>query len=140
MANRNLVKHLLGLFAEVVTITTPSPGFWNGDRDGEREKDLRRERENIGEADARHLASAVARALFHAEGMKGGSGGREKSKHVHATLALAFLIKKRGDYAVSLGADGGGRGGTRGGEMREGQKKAEFLPSTREILEWKGQG
>jgi len=67
----------------------------------------------------------VARGIFHTDE----SGrGKNSSRNLHATLALAFLVKKRGEYVTSMG-----RGGN--GEERE---EAGFLPSTREILEWKG--
>lgn len=100
-ANRNLTKHLLTLFAEMVTKRDEKGGA------------------AIGEADARSLASSVARAMFHLEE---GGGAKGNQKNVHATLALAFLVKKRGEYLSSLG----GRG------------KAAFLPSTKEMLAWKG--
>ncbi|KAK3353956.1 Rho GTPase activation protein [Lasiosphaeria hispida] len=95
--NRSVVKHLLGVFAGVVT-------RW----------------ERVDEADARQLAAGVAGAVFQNTGEdKGGKKG------VHATLALAFLIKKRGEYEVEVG--------------KRREKKEGFLPSTREIMEWKGQ-
>ncbi|KAK4449787.1 hypothetical protein QBC34DRAFT_83300 [Podospora aff. communis PSN243] len=107
-ANRNLTKHLLTLFADTVT---------KRDSKG---------RPHILDADARNLASAVARAMFHTD-----ESGRAKksSRDVHATLALAFLIKKRGEYDMSMGR----------GQAGEAKEEAGFLPSTREILEWKGQ-
>ncbi|KAK1758827.1 hypothetical protein QBC47DRAFT_96227 [Echria macrotheca] len=101
VANRNLTKHLLTLFAESVT-----------SRNGKGQRD-------IGEADARNLAAAVSRAFFH---LDDGGGAKGNTKNVHATLALAFLIRKRGDYLRSLG----------------GREDGAFLPSTREMMEWKG--
>ncbi|KAL2163890.1 hypothetical protein VTH06DRAFT_3102 [Thermothelomyces fergusii] len=115
-ANRNLTKHLLTVFAEV----------------------LLGARGDISDADARQLASAVSRAMFHhdADGMMGDSKGKDQIKNkavrrnVQATLALAFLIKKRGEYAMSL----------RKAAIEDASKRASqmFLPSTQEILEWKG--
>ncbi|KAK0641389.1 Rho GTPase activation protein [Cercophora newfieldiana] len=107
-ANRNLTKHLLTLFAETVT---------RRDSKG---------RPHISEADARNLASAVSRAMFHTD--ESGKG-KNSTKNVHATLALAFLLKKRGEYVASLGK----------GEKGEEKEEPGFLPSTREILEWKRQ-
>ncbi|KAL2259875.1 hypothetical protein VTK26DRAFT_6302 [Humicola hyalothermophila] len=118
-ANRNLTKLLLTLFAEVLLSASG----------------------RITDADARQFASAVSGALFHqsADGTLGGGDGRGKSpfprKNVQPTLALAFLIKKRGEYAVSLlGADGG-KSGSKSSKKRT---SALFLPSTKEMLEWKG--
>lgn len=132
-ANRNLAKHLLTLFAEVLIAAT-------GD---------------ISEADARQLAASVSRAMFHQDleaGVPGGQGGeggggsghgdRRASRdvkrtaaaprrNVQPTLALAFLIRKRGEYAVSLSQRAAGSGSKR---------ESKFLPSTREMLEWKGVG
>ena len=113
--NRNLTKHLLTLFAEVLLAAT-----------GE-----------ITEADARQLASAVSRAMFHQD-MDGSSLNgniREQRKqpvrrNVQPTLALAFLIKKRGEYAVSLGQAAASNASKRDSKM--------FLPSTKEMMEWKG--
>ncbi|KAK0627387.1 hypothetical protein B0T14DRAFT_135395 [Immersiella caudata] len=107
-ANRNLTKHLLTLFAETVT---------KGDSKG---------RPHILDADARNLAAAVARAMFHTD--ETGSG-KKSSRNVHATLALAFLIKKRGEYDISMER----------GQAGETKEEVGFLPSTREILEWRGQ-
>lgn len=94
-ANRNLVKLLLTLFAEIVTRRD-----WMG-------------KGAIAEVDARNLASAVSSALFHLE------EGKERNKSLHATLALAFLIRKRGE---DLQAEEGG----------------ESMPRTREMTWWKG--
>ncbi|KAK4202362.1 hypothetical protein QBC40DRAFT_252195 [Triangularia verruculosa] len=114
-ASRNLVKHLLALFAEVLIQAT-------GD---------------ITEADSRHLASAVSRALFHqdtdASVVAGGipstvSKKKTNKKNVHPTLALAFLIKKRGEYSATLGK------ATNMGTKRDTQ----FLPTTKEMMQWKG--
>jgi len=114
-ANRNLTKHLLTLFAEVLLATT-----------GE-----------ISEADSRQLASAVSRAMFHhdADGSSLDNKGRDPRKkptrrNVQPTLALAFLIKKRGEYAVSLSKAAGDDASKRDSKL--------FLPSTKEMLEWKG--
>ncbi len=119
-ASRNLTKHLLTLFAEVLLAAAGG----------------------ISEADARQLASAVARGMFHQEveggnsgvgGNGGGDGKGKKRRNVQPTLALAFLIKKRGEYALSLseaaGAGAGSKRDTRG-----------FLPSTQEMMEWKSVG
>ncbi|KAL2020611.1 hypothetical protein VTK56DRAFT_8101 [Thermocarpiscus australiensis] len=117
-ANRNLTKHLLTLFAEVLLAATGG----------------------ISEADARQFASGVSRAMFHQDADTGVTTGSADSrirdqqrkstkKNVHPILALAFLIKKRGEYAISLGKASGN------GSKRETKM---FLPSTREILEWKG--
>ncbi|KAH6857137.1 hypothetical protein B0I37DRAFT_369255 [Chaetomium sp. MPI-CAGE-AT-0009] len=114
-ANRNLTKHLLTLFAEVLLA---GAGV-------------------INEADARHLAAAVSRAMFHhdADGASlEGKGKDQKRKparrNVQPTLALAFLIKKRGEYAVSLSAAAKSDAARRDSKM--------FLPSTKEMMEWKG--
>ncbi|KAK4180634.1 hypothetical protein QBC36DRAFT_19583 [Triangularia setosa] len=113
-AARNLVKHLLALFAEVLLQTTG----------------------NITEADSRHFASAVSRALFHqdtdasvvAGGAPAVSKKKTNKKNVHPTLALAFLIKKRGEYSAMLGK-----------AMNMGTKRdTQFLPTTKEIMQWKG--
>ncbi|KAL2173087.1 Rho GTPase activation protein [Thermothelomyces heterothallicus CBS 202.75] len=114
-ANRNLTKYLLTVFAEV----------------------LLGARGEINEADARQLASAVSRAMFHhdADGVVLDNKGKDQKKkpfrrNVQPTLALAFLIKKRGEYAMSLSKAAGEDASKRHSQM--------FLPSTREILEWKG--
>jgi hypothetical protein len=113
--NRNMTKHLLTLFAEVLLAAA-----------GE-----------ITEADARQLASAVSRAIFHhdTDGSSLNGKGREQKRqpvrrNVHPTLALAFLIKKRGEYAVSLGQAAASNASKRDSKM--------FLPSTKEMMEWKG--
>jgi hypothetical protein len=109
--SRNLTKHLLTLFAEVLLAATG----------------------RIAEADARQLASAVSRAMFHQDADVEAKGKDQKKKSakrdVQPTLALAFLIKKRGEYAVSLGEAVAGNASRR---------DSKFLPSTREMLEWKG--
>ncbi|KAK3389861.1 Rho GTPase activation protein [Podospora didyma] len=129
VANRNLAKHLLTLFAEVLPRT-----YSRGDGSA---------RTEISEADARQLASVVSRALFHhdAEGNKKEVEGDKKSKKkqkknnnsVHPTLALAFLIKKRGEYTASLGHMDDALTAGKGKNA-----STNFLPSTKEILEWKG--
>ena len=113
--NRNLTKHLLTLFAEVLLAAA-----------GE-----------ISEADARQLASAVSRAMFHHDSEGGpldGKGRDPKKKpgrrNVQPTLALAFLIKKRGEYALSLGNSSN--------DAKRDSKL--FLPTTKEMMEWKGMG
>lgn len=113
--NRNLTKHLLTLFAEVLLAAAGT----------------------ITEADARQLAAAVSKAMFHhdADGSPATSKGRDQRKkparrNVQPTLALAFLIKKRGDYAVALSAASKEAASKRDSKM--------FLPSTQEMLEWKG--
>lgn len=92
-ANRNLVKHLLTMWAETVM----------------------RKNGEIREADARNLASTVSRAVFQLDQ----EGGK---RSVHATLALAFLIRKRGE------------------DLRAMNKGEGWAPSTREILGWRGRG
>ncbi|KAK4156114.1 hypothetical protein C8A00DRAFT_12907 [Chaetomidium leptoderma] len=116
-ANRNLTKHLLTLFAEVLLAAAGT----------------------ITEADARQLASAVSRAMFHQDLETGGvdSKGKDQKKkpvrrNVQPTLALAFLIRKRGEYAVSLDEAASNDASKRESKM--------FLPSTKEIMEWKGAG
>ena len=114
-ANRNLTKHLLTLFAEVLLAASG----------------------RISEADARQFASAVSRAMFHQGGEGGiGGGGEKKSrdprKNVQPTLALAFLIRKRGEYAVSLSSASGGSNP----KLSKRDSKL-FLPSTKEMMEWK---
>ncbi|KAK0723508.1 Rho GTPase activation protein [Lasiosphaeria miniovina] len=115
LASRNLAKHLLTLFAEV---TPRSP-----------------ERPNeIPEADARQLASVVSRALFHHESdsrKRKPKKNNNNNNSVHPTLALAFLIKKRGEYTVSLDRLDAINSKKNGPSL--------FLPSTKEIMEWKGQ-
>ncbi|KAK4097904.1 hypothetical protein N658DRAFT_433193 [Parathielavia hyrcaniae] len=117
--SRNLTKHLLTLFAEVLLAATG----------------------RIAGEDARQLASAVSRALFHQDADGGGDasnskGSRDRKKKsakrsVQPTLALAFLIQKRGEYAVLLG-----EAATTSAFRRD----SKFLPSTREMLEWKAAG
>jgi GTPase-activating protein SAC7 len=124
-ASRNLTKHLLSLFADILIAKA-----------GE-----------VTEVDARHLASAVSRALFHqdtepsvmigrATSVNGRSTEMRKKankKNAHPTLALAFLIKKRGEYAHTLKKATG-----MGDPNHKGVKKdPQFLPSTREMLDWK---
>jgi len=108
VANRNLTKQLLTLFAYTVTKWRDSRG-----------------RGVITDADARNLASAVARAMFHTE--ESGKSG-ERRRNVHATLALAFLLKKRGEYVTAMGKSERGE---------EGGEEPGFLPSTKEMLEWR---
>ncbi len=117
-ANRNLTKHLLTLFAEVLLAATGT----------------------ITEVDARQFASAVSRSMFHQD-MDGSTLGSDRKsrevkknpprRNVQPTLALAFLIKKRGEYAASLGRASGNASASK----RESKL---FLPSTKEIMEWKG--
>ncbi|KAJ4289365.1 hypothetical protein N0V88_007117 [Collariella sp. IMI 366227] len=80
--SRNLTKHLLTLFAEVLLAA---------------EGRLRMGREAVGvgagEAD---VSSGAWGWAFSGGGGKGQQKGRAGRKNVHATLALAFLIKKRG--------------------------------------------
>ncbi|KAL2156750.1 hypothetical protein VTH82DRAFT_1496 [Thermothelomyces myriococcoides] len=111
-ANRNLAKHLLTVFAEVLLGT----------------------RGDIYEADARQLAAAVSRAMFHHDGDGVILDSKKKSvkRNAQPTLALAFLIKKRGDYAMSL------RKAAKEDESKRDSQM--FLPSTSEILEWKARG
>ncbi|KXX76623.1 GTPase-activating protein SAC7 [Madurella mycetomatis] len=117
-ASRNLTKQLLTVFAEVLLAAS-------GD---------------ISEADARQLASAVSRAMFHQDtdasvlvsnhDTKSKEQKRKSAKrNVHPTLALAYLIRKRGEYAISL-SKASGNGAHTDSKL--------FLPSTREMLEWKG--
>ena len=93
---------------------------------------------SISEADARQLASAVSRALFHQDVEPVGgvdSKGREQQKkrrNVQPTLALAFLIKKRGEYALSLSEASG--------KSNSKRDTRQFLPSTQEMMEWKSVG
>jgi hypothetical protein len=101
VANRNLVKHLLNLFALLATVSG-----------------------TMSDLDCRRIASAVARSLFHPKDTKSGSEAAVKS-----TLALAFLIRKRSDYASSLQMMG------KGISKRDSKM---FLPTTKEIMEWKG--
>jgi hypothetical protein len=125
-ANRNLTKHLLTVFAELLLAPSGSG----------------RSRGKITEADARQFASAVSRAMFHQDASAGvavGHGGdgrneeqrrKDARKNVHPTLALAFLIQKRGEYVVWMGK-------AASNSKRESKM---FLPSTEEMLEWKGTG
>jgi len=122
-ANRNLTKHLLSLFAEILVA-----------KSGE-----------VTELDARHLASAVSRAFFHQDAEPGIALGRATSvngksteskkkpnkKSAHPTLALAFLIKKRGEYAITL------QQATGMGNPKASKSATKFLPTTDEILAWK---
>lgn len=122
-ASRNLTKHLLSLFADILVA-----------KSGE-----------VTEVDARHLASAVSRALFHQDTEPGITLGRATSvngkstesrrksnkKSAHPTLALAFLIKKRGEYAMML------KQATGMGNPKASKSATKFLPSTDEILAWK---
>ncbi|KAM7216797.1 Rho GTPase activation protein [Rhypophila decipiens] len=105
LVNRNLVKNLLGLFAQILTKRTA---------EGEIE---------VGDANARQMASAVARAMFHTDDVN-----RTSKTAVHPTLALAFMIKKRGEYIGVL-------------EKEKAKSKRRdsnmFLPTTEEILQWK---
>ncbi|KAK4188883.1 hypothetical protein QBC35DRAFT_179626 [Podospora australis] len=122
---RSLVKHLLGVFAECLMTASPD--------------------NTITEADARHFASAVSRALFHHENTdasvvgsthttvtsisSAGSRRRAGKKNVYPTLALAFLIKKRGEYSTTLG---------RATAASAARRDTKFLPSTKEMMQWKG--
>ncbi|KAK3986803.1 hypothetical protein QBC44DRAFT_344330 [Cladorrhinum sp. PSN332] len=127
-ASRNLIKHLLTLFAEILIAKA-----------GE-----------VTEVDARHLASAVSRALFHQDtefsvtigratsvnGRSADSRRRANKKNAHPTLALAFLIKKRGEYANTL-KKATGMGDP---NCKAAKKDPKFLPSTKEMLDWKHGG
>lgn len=99
----------------------------------------------ITEANARMFAASVSRAMFHQDmdgvGPGGGSSGSKSKdvkkgmgkRNVQPTLALAFLIRKRGEYAVTLASAAmGGSGSNRA------RDSTLFLPSTKEIMEWKG--
>ena len=126
LPNRNLTKHLLTLFAEMVTRKTSKGTV------------------GISDVDARALAAAVAGPMFKFTGAGVKNGGDESgrgrgyqakssgTKEVHATLALAFLVKKRGEYMSAME-----RGSMWGTGKRENGDGDGFLPSTREILEWK---
>ncbi|KAK4238332.1 hypothetical protein C8A03DRAFT_15201 [Achaetomium macrosporum] len=116
-ANRNLTKHLLTLFAEVLLAATGT----------------------VTEADARQLASTVSRAMFHQDADAGPLDSKNRDlkkkpvrRNVQPTLALAFLIKKRAEYAIRL--DEASKR-----DMTKRDSKL-FLPSTREIMEWKEKG
>ncbi|KAK3937763.1 GTPase-activating protein SAC7 [Diplogelasinospora grovesii] len=112
VANRNLVKHLLNLFAQIVASLSARDSTGTGSR----------------EADARQLAGAVSRALFHSQPARDGSCSR-KNNDAHPTLALAFLIVKRAEYTTSLGHLS---------HSRRRRDSNMFLPSTREMMEWRG--
>ncbi|KAK3312528.1 Rho GTPase activation protein [Apodospora peruviana] len=111
VANRNLVKHLLSLFAEVLTKTTED---WS--------------KTEISEAEARQFSAGVSRALFHLD-----DSDMSAKNAVHPTLALAFIIRKRGEYLGSLDKQ----------EDKSGKGKRDssmFLPSTQEMMQWKAPG
>lgn len=110
VVNRNLVKHLLGLFAEIVA-TKGTDGKFIG----------------IADAHARHLSAAVSRALFHSD-----ESDRNSKVAVHPTLALAFMIRKRGEYVGSLEREKEKH--SKGMTRRESKM---FLPTTKEIMQWK---
>lgn len=117
--SRNLTKHLLTLFAELL-LAAAADGTTM-----------------ITETDARQFASTVSKAMFHQDADVVGSSSRlhrdakkkPARRNVQPTLALAFLIKKRGEYAISLGKAAASK-----------RDSKLFLPSTKEILEWKGAG
>ena len=131
-ANRNLTKHLLNLFASLL-LRLARPVSPPGAR-------------SINEADARRLASSVSRALFHSD------RGKSKDKNgVFPTLALAFLISKRGDYVGEMDIEGETRApglskptlssSTSPSPSRKCRFRKEadmFLPSHKEISMWKG--
>ncbi|KAK3399621.1 putative RhoGAP group protein [Sordaria brevicollis] len=167
--NRNLVKHLLDLFAEMLlrsratanmlaeaqartqtqsqsqaqaqaqaqAQTQPQPQT-QAQSKGKSPLSPQQQTQAavVHEVDARRLASALSRSMFHTDDMN-----LPKKTAAHPTLALAFLIKKRGDYARVMGkvvtstGSGTGSGMTRKERRRESEL---FLPSTREIMEWKG--
>ena len=108
VVNRNLVKHLLGLFADIVATKGPDGKFLE-----------------IGDANARQLSAAVSRALFHTD-----ESDRNSKTAVHPTLALAFMIRKRGEYVGSLGKEQEKSSKS----MRDSRM---FLPTTKEIMQWK---
>lgn len=109
LVNRNLVKHLLGLFAQILTKRTA-------------EGDI-----EISDANARQLASAVSTAMFHSD-----DGHRNSKTAVHPTLALAFMIKKRGEYIGALEKEK-----ERAKNLKSRRDSNMFLPTTEEILQWK---
>ncbi|KAK0621972.1 hypothetical protein B0T17DRAFT_308251 [Bombardia bombarda] len=112
MANRNLVKELLNMFAEILMPLAQSAT----DAAGPNKSTV------IKEADARHFSAAISRALFHSDETQ------TMKNAVHPTLALAFIIGERGKYLDSLGASNKGK--------RESNM---FLPSTKEMMQWKKQ-
>jgi GTPase-activating protein SAC7 len=148
-ANRNLVKHLLNLWAGLVVVPVPRPEDVSASRgpgsrgtggpksrDGSKEKKTaERSRgegqtptgvvEVVDETECRRLASSVARALFHSGGVK--DKDKDKDSNVQPTLALAYLIKMRAEYTQSLGR-----------VERSKRSSNMFLPSTREMMEWRG--
>ncbi|KAK1773159.1 Rho GTPase activation protein [Copromyces sp. CBS 386.78] len=131
--NRNLVKHLLDLFAEMLLRSRATANNMLVEAQG-KGKGIVGQQQGQGvvvhEADARRLASALSRSMFQTDNMNLG-----KKTAAHPTLALAFLIKKRGDYAASIGKAAAMATTTPGRARRESEL---FLPSTREIMEWKG--
>lgn len=113
LVNRNLVKQLLGLFAQILVKKTAADG----------------EGFEISDANARQLASAVSTAMFHSD-----DGNRNSKTAVHPTLALAFIIKKRGEYMGALEREKE-KNNLKG--LRGRRESNMFLPSTEEILQWK---
>lgn len=130
--NRNLVKHLLDLFAEMLMRSRATANML-AEAQGKGKGVLGNQQGQGGvhEVDARRLASALSRSMFHTDNMN-----LPKRTAAHPTLALAFLIKKRGDYAATIGKVATATGMTTTGRAR--RESELFLPSTREILEWKG--
>ncbi|KAK3338746.1 putative RhoGAP group protein [Neurospora tetraspora] len=132
--NRNLVKHLLDLFAEMLLRSRATANMLAEAQaaHGKRKGVLGGQGQQgqgqgvVHEVDARRLASELSSSMFHTDNMNLG-----KKTAAHPTLALAFLIKKRGDYAASIG-----KAATAPGRAR--RESELFLPSTREIMEWKG--
>lgn len=130
--NRNLVKHLLDLFADMLLRSGATANMLaeaQGDRKGKAAVMGQKWQGGHGvvhEVDARRLASELSSSMFHTDNMKLG-----KKAAAHPTLALAFLIKKRGDYVARIG-----KAAMAPGHSRRASEL--FLPSTREIMEWKG--
>ncbi|KAL0466255.1 Rho GTPase activation protein [Neurospora intermedia] len=130
--NRNLVKHLLDLFADMLLRSRVTANMLAEARaEGKGKAAVMGQQWQGGhgvvhEVDARRLASELSSSMFHTDSMKLG-----KKAAAHPTLALAFLIKKRGDYAARIG-----KAAMAPGHSRRASEL--FLPSTREIMEWKG--
>ena len=113
-------------------------GVVNGRKGKEDDKEKRRVQ--INEQDAIRMAAALAKAMFHIEPET--PGKKENKNAAHPTLALAFIIRKRGEYLASLGRVGSfpvSRAATPGLVMANGNRgDSTFLPSTEEILGWRG--
>ncbi|KAK3948160.1 hypothetical protein QBC32DRAFT_65949 [Pseudoneurospora amorphoporcata] len=138
--NRNLVKHLLDLFAEMMLLRSRATANMLVEAQGKGKGTVGQQQGQgqgvVHEADARRLASALSRSMFHTDNMNLGKKTWTASA-AHPTLALAFLIKKRGDYAASIGKAAAMAMTTTPGRARRRESEL-FLPSTREIMEWKG--